>query len=181
MNASRRDVETLLETAGARAAPQPSPEFVTGLEARLLADARPAAWATVVTPLRTRSTGRLRPALASVAAAAAAVVLVGSLAGWFGRDKAQPQPAIASAVDTTVVLPDGSEVAGRDGLDLPDGTIVRTGPDGHAAVGNVDLGPSQVAVVKAGRLEISIPDVTLPPVTLPPVTLPTPPGLPGLP
>jgi hypothetical protein len=175
VSTSRHDVQTLLEAAGSRPVPEPSPEFITGLEARLLADARPAARATVVTPLRTRSIGRLRPALVAAAAAAAAVVLVGSLAGWFGRDEAQRQHALASSVDTTVVLPNGDEVQGRDGLDLPDGTIVRTGPDGHAAVGNVDLGPSQVAVVDDGRIEISIPEVTLPEVTLPPVTLP---GLP---
>jgi hypothetical protein len=177
MSASRRDVQALLEEVGSRPAPEPRTEFITGLEARLLADARPAARAGVVTPMRGRPTGRLRPALVAAAAAAAAVVLVGSLAGWFGRDQVQRQLALASAVDTTVVLPDGTEVRGTDGLDLPDGTIVRTGPEGHAAVGNVDLGPSQEAVIEAGRLRITIPDITLPPVSLP-VTLP---GILGLP
>jgi len=173
---ARRDVQLLLEEAGARPAPNPSTEFVAGLEARLLANARPAG-AAVVTPMRTRPTGRLRPALVAAAAAAAAVVLVGSLAGWFGRDEVQRQLALASAVDTTVVLPDGTEVEGTDGLDLPNGTIVRTGPEGHAAVGNVDLGPSQEAVIRAGRLEITVPEVTVPPVSLP-VTAPSLPGLP---
>jgi hypothetical protein len=175
MSASRRDVQALLEEVGSRPAPEPRTEFVAGLEARLLADARPAARADVVTPLRARPTGRLRPALVAAAAAAAAVVLVGSLAGWFGRDEVQRQPALAAAVDTTVVLPDGTEVPGKDGLDLPDGTIVRTGPEGHAAVGNVDLGPSQEAVVEAGRLKITIPDLPPPPVS---VTVPAVPGLP---
>ena len=173
----RRDVQILLEEAGSRPAPEPSTEFVAGLEARLLADSRPPVPATVITPMRARPTGRLRPALVAAAGAAAAVVLVGSLAGWFGRDEVQRRLALASAVDTTVVLPDGTEVEGTDGLDLPDGTIVRTGPEGHAAVGNVDLGPSQEAVIRSGRLEITVPEVTVPPASLP-VTVPTLAGLP---
>lgn len=169
MSTTRNHLETLLTEAGARHAPAPSPEFVTGLEARLLADARPAT-ARVVTPMPTRSRARLlAPSLVAAAAAIAAVVLVASLTGWFGRNETTPRLALASAVDTTVVLPNGNEVKGTDGLDLPDGTVVRTGPEGHAAVGNVDLGPLQEAVVEAGRIKITVPDITIPPVTIPSV------------
>jgi len=167
MSTTRRHLETLLTEAGVRAVPAPSPEFVAGLEARLLADARPAT-ARVVAPMPVRSRVRvLTPSVVAAAAAIAAAVLVASLTGWFGRDSSTPRLALASAVDTTVVLPNGNEVEGTNGLDLPDGTIVRTGPEGHAAVGNVDLGPSQVAVVEDGRIKVALPDVTLPPVTTP--------------
>jgi hypothetical protein len=169
MSVTRHHVQTLLEDAGARSFPEPSLEFVQGLEARLLVDAPIAAPAALVTPLQGRSRARfVRPVLVAAAAAVAAVVLAGSLAGWYGRDQVQQRKLeLAASVDTTVVLPDGTELAGTDGLDLPDGTVVRTGPKGHAAVGNVDLGPSQIAVVDAGRIQISVPDVTLPPITPP--------------
>jgi hypothetical protein len=173
---TRRQLETLLTEAGSRPAPTPTPEFVSGLEARLLADARPVT-AKVVTPLPERTPMRLlRPSLLAAAASFAAVVLVGALTGWFGRTEPTPEPSLTAAVDTVVELPDGREVAGTKGLDLPDGSIVTTGPEGHAAVGNVDLGPSQVAVIEEGRIKVTLPEVTLPPVTTP--TVPTVPGLP---
>jgi len=177
MISTRREVRTLLEDAGTRAAPVPSPEFVTTLEARLLSDSvvMPAP-ASLVERSRARSRVRfVRPALVAAAAAVAAIVLAGSLAGWFGRDTSRHEIALASAVDTVVVLPDGTHVKAHDGLTLPDGAVVRTGPNGHAAVGNVDLGPGQTAVVTGGRIQISVPEVTVPSVTLPTVpALPTP-------
>jgi hypothetical protein len=172
MSTTRSHLEALLTEAGAREAPAPSPEFVSGLEARLLADARPAT-ARVVTPMPARS--RLRtfaPSLVAAAAAVAAVVLVGGLTGWFGQNDATiSEPVLVSAKDTTVELPDGTEIEGTKGLDLPDGTVVRTGPDGSASIGNVDLGPLQVAVVDEGRIEITLPE------PLPQVTTPTTPSV----
>lgn len=172
---SRQAMRALLQHAGTRDVPAPSPEFVTGLQARLLGDvATLPAPTSLVERSRARSRARfVRPALVSAAAALAAVVLAGSLAGWFGQDDSQRQLALASAVDTIVVLPDGTTIDGHDGLSLPEGAVVQTGPNGHAAVGNVDLGPGQQAVVEGGRLQVS---VTVPPLvepTLPPVTVPS--------
>ncbi len=183
--ASRRALRALLEDVGTQAIPEPRSEFVTGLQTRLLGDvaALPAP-TSLVERAQARSRARfVRPMLVSAAAAVAALVLAGSLAGWFGQDEQQRQLALASAVDTIVVLPDGTTIDGHGGLALPDGAIVQTGPNGHAAVGNVDLGPGQQAVVEGGRLQVSTPEPTVPTVvtTLPPVTVPTLPTTPSLP
>ena len=104
----------------------------------------------------------VRPVLTGVAAAVAALALAGSFAGWFeGSDEASRVRALAlaAAVDTVVVLPDGHEVLGTVGLELPNATIVRTGPNGSATVGRTQLGPQQEAVVDAGQLRLRPPPV----------------------
>jgi hypothetical protein len=129
-----------------------------------------------------RGAWRVRAALVPAGAAIAAVVMVGAFTGWFDRGPGSVSTpsriSIASAVNTEVELPDGTTVEGSDGLKLPDGAVVRTGPDGRASVGNVDLGPGQEATVDGNRITVSTPVVTLPTVTVPPVTLPPVPGLP---
>lgn len=178
---TRRDVRTLLEEAGTHDVPAPRPEFVAALEARLLGDTVPFAAPTPITaaPSRIRTRSWIaRPALVGIAASIAAVVLAGALAGWFGQDATQRRLQLAASHDTLVVLPDGSQVDGTKGLDLPEGTVVKTGPNGHATIGPVDLGPGQVATVTAGRLQISVTVPSLPPVTVPTVTTPTVPALP---
>jgi len=94
------------------------------------------------------------PLLTGAAAVVAGFVLVGALDGWFGQPETEVALALAGAVDTTVVLPDGRSVEGHTGLVLPDGSVVRTGPNGSAAAGSVELGPGLEALVDAGRLRL---------------------------
>lgn len=94
-------------------------------------------------------------------------------------------------MNVTVVLPNGQVVPARRGQSLPNGSIVRTGPHGHVAIGSVTLGPGSQGVVSGGQVFPSIPNVppitpTLPTVLVtvpaagpaPPVTPPTLPHLP---
>ncbi len=168
---TRRELRDLLIEAGTRPTPRPDAEFVAALEERLLSSARPEAIADdEFTAAARKRTGRI-PTLVAAAVAIAAVGV-----GVFVAVPAQPNDrhkvSLAASTDTVIELPDGTTVKGRDGLALPDGAIIRTGPDGHAEVGNVDLGPGQQAVVDGNRIVITIPAVTLPPVTIPPVTIP---------
>jgi len=179
MTPTQRGMRDLLENAGARRTPAPRADFVSELEARLLAEPTPTrASATFggVAPSRARRA----PALVAAAVAVAALGLVGVLV--VRQDEpSHPRVSLASATDTVVELPNGTQVPGHEGLKLPDGAIVRTGPDGHAAVGNVDLGPGQVAVVDEGRIKIEGPEVTIPPVAVPTFPNVTAPPVPGLP
>jgi hypothetical protein len=159
MTPTRPDLRDQLRAAGARPAPDPSPEFVAGLQARIT-DASFAG--SPVIPLRSPSRSVVRPVLTGVAAAAAAVVLAGSFAGWWDSSGASDEPprealALAAAVDTVVVLPGGNQVLGTVGLLLPEDTVVRTGPSGSATVGSTRLGPQQEAVVDAGQLHLKPP------------------------
>lgn len=92
--------------------------------------------------------------MSGAVAAAAAAVLVGALAGVYGHGVDDQSLALAVAVDTIVQMPDGTMVAGEQGLALPDGTVVRTGPNGHCAAGDVELGPGLEALVDAGQLRL---------------------------
>ena len=143
---TREDVRVLLRAAGARPVPPLTPEFVA------LADPHGTAPPPAIA-LEPRRRSRLRPALVMGAAAAAlTLVLVGALTGLVNGPAAEAQLQLASAVDTVVVLPDGSTVDGTRGLPLPDGAVVRIGPNGRASAGGVDLGPGDEAVVEDGRL-----------------------------
>jgi hypothetical protein len=177
------DMHELLEEAADRDAPTPRPEFVAGLEARLLQDAHTIAQPI---PLVARSSRRARPrvipALASAAAVVAALVLAGSLTGVFGTDPAQRQLQLTSQLkaatgDTQVVLPSGKTVDPTPGQQLPEGTQVRTGENGSATVGNVQIGPNQVATVTGGNIQVGNVTVPVPSVT---VTTPTVPAVPGV-
>jgi hypothetical protein len=152
---SRRHVHRVLLRAGGHLTPAPCPGFLAALAARLALQAQ-----QQLRPSMVALPGRRRPRLPFVAAGLAlgsAAVLVGALAGWFGRGETGRRLALAIAVDTTVVLPDGSSVAGRTGLELPDGTIVRTGPQGKAATVDFELGPALEALVESGRLRLRSP------------------------
>ena len=122
--------------------------------------------------------------LRAVAAAIAAVVLAGALSGWFAGGGSDT-PTLVSAHDTTVILPDGRAIEGRAGLKLPDGALVRTGPDGSATAGGVEIGPGAQARVNDGQVQTTsptLPTVTVPTVpavpTVPPIAVPTTPSLP---
>jgi len=82
-------------------------------------------------------------------------------------------------VNTTVVLPGGRTVAGRNGLRLPNGAVVRTGPNGRAAAGTTQLGPGLEGVVANNGLRIQLPTPG-PPVNVPPVTIPALPRVPPI-
>jgi hypothetical protein len=151
------DIRRGLEELGRRPVPKPSPSFVADLERRLL-DTPTITLpekVTVLTP-RTARPGRLVPALSAAAAVVAALVLAGSLSGWFGSSSpAQHDLALTAAVDTVVQLPNGREISGRDGLALPDGSIVRTGSNGRAVAGGDTLGPGVEAVVEDGHFKLT--------------------------
>jgi hypothetical protein len=189
---SRKKLRAMLEAAGARRTSAPTPAFVSNLEQRLLATA-PDALAAPSDERELRRARRARLVLVPAAAAIAVVVVTGALVASFdGSNEQSPtrRLELSAAKDTVVELPDGSEVRGEPGLRLPEGAVVKTGPNGSATFGNVDLGPGQVATVKSGTVRISTPTTTaptvpinlpiLPPVTLAPlpVTIPTVPGLP---
>jgi len=187
MTATRRDLRNALESMGRRPAPVPRPDFVAGLEARLMSmdraaesqDAEDTGVAPVV-PLHGRRGGKRVAVLTGAAAATiAALVLAGALSGWFGNGADGRNPQLTDAVDTTVKLPNGEVVQGEEGLLLPDGAVVRTGPDGTAAAGGVEIGPGQQATVEDGKL---LPPVTAPTSpTVPPIEIPTIPTVPSLP
>jgi hypothetical protein len=182
MTPSRGDLRDQLREVAARAVPGPNPGFVAGLGARLTH------WSfelSPVIPLRRRARPAvLRPVATGVAAAASALVLAGSFAGRFDGDPGAPTRTdaleLAAAFDTVVVLPGGDQVPGAAGLRLPHAAVVRTGPNGSATVGSVELGPRQEAVVDAGELRVrSAPAVpvgaTLPTTASAPATTSTPP------
>ena len=157
MKASRREIRSLLLEAGAQPAPQARAGFIGGFDARLTGQAPPGN--LIAIPRRSRRT-RV-PALASgVAAAAAAALLLGAQTGVYGRGVEDRALALAVAVDTTVQLPDGSMIAGARGVALPNGAVVRTGPNGRCSAGNVDFGPGIEALVASGRLRMRLVTVT---------------------
>ena len=166
------DVTERLAWLGERPVDGPSPEFVAGLERRLVGGRAPVS-NLVLLPARRRTMARV------VAAAAAAVVLVvgsAALLGAFSSSRGSLQ--LGKAVNTTVVLPNGQRVPGRLGLNLPNGAVVSTGPNGRATAGSVDIGPGIQATVDNNRLRLS---PTAPPQLTPPVNLPSAPTLPSLP
>jgi len=151
MRTTRRDLRDLLEVAGSREVGAPERGFRVELEHRLLTTNPPGRLiALPPAPRRTRRPGVMSGAIA----AAAAAVLVGALAGVYGQGVDDRALNLAVAVDTVVQLPDGTMVAGEQGLSLPDGAVVRTGPNGHCAAGEVELGPGLEALVDAGRLRL---------------------------
>jgi len=146
-----RDVRALLRVAAERPVLVPRPGFVNALEAHLVSQVPPGR--LVALPRRERR--RRAPVLVTgAAAAAAAVVLLGALTGVFGRGVEDRALALAVAVDTTVQLPDGSMIEGVRGVSLPEGAVVRTGPNGRCSAGDVDFGPGMEALVAAGRLRL---------------------------
>jgi len=153
---SRIDVQADLEAAGRRPTPAVDAHFADALEQRLRAvhatgantsDARTGAEAGPVAATR-------RPWLRSpIAVAAAAVVVISVAFSANLRQPTAPGLEFASALDTTVTLPDGSFVTARPGLVLQEGAVVLTGPQGHAVVAGVRLGPQEMGVVRGARLE----------------------------
>lgn len=183
MSRARRAVRDELSRLGRRPIPGPSLAFTARLERDLIGAAEPPAGVSAKLLALPRRRRRLVPALSVAAATVAVVVLTGALLGAFGHG-GSGSLRLAAAVNTTVVLPGGQTVPGRTGLGLPNGTVVRTGPNGRATAGPVELGPGLEGVVDAGHLRlqpvppvsVSIPPAvttpTLPTVRVPTVTLP---------
>jgi hypothetical protein len=173
-----------LTRLGSHPVPEPSVAFKARLERQLVGTVEPlpAAGATLLAlPGRHR---RLVPTISAAAAVVAAVVLTGALLGAFGHG-GTGNLQLANARDTTVVLPGGHRVTGRTGLGLPNGTVVRTGPNGRAAAGPVELGPGLQGVVTDNHLMLqpvtpSLPNLPSGTPTIPPVPKVTPPTLPSV-
>ena len=151
---TRHEVLGLLELAGGRESIGPDRGFRVDLEHRLLTTNPPGRLVALPTA---RRRARRPGVISGAAAAAAAVVLAGALTGAYGRGVDDQTLALAVAVDTVVQLPDGTMVTGEQGLSLPDGAVVRTGPNGHCAAGDIEqaddrIFPQAVAVAGEGHL-----------------------------
>jgi len=150
------EIRRLLDEAGHRPTPMPRAGAFEEIAGRFdLGATRPLTSVVTLGAGHGRRRGRGLP-LSLLGAAGVAALFGGALAGgWSGDGSPAAQAlAVATAADTTVVLPDGSSVAARRGLVLPDGTVVRTGANGRCVAGDVDLGPSLEATVNAGRLRL---------------------------
>jgi hypothetical protein len=144
-------VRALLRAAAERPVLEARAGFVSGLEVHLGSQVPPGR--LVALPRRERRT-RAPVLVTAATAAAAAAVLLGAFTGFYGRGVEDRALALAVAVDTTVQLPDGSLITGARGVSLPDGAVVRTGPNGRCSAGDVDFGPGMEALVDAGRLRL---------------------------
>ncbi|MCU1373291.1 MAG: hypothetical protein JWO68_577 [Actinomycetia bacterium] len=131
------DPTARLEALGRAQPPAPSDDVVAGLTAGRLVRRQP-----VASPLR-----RLPVVLPAVAVAAA---VLGFVLLAFGSD-APSTVTIRTAADASVQQDDGAAPA-APGQTLTEGDQVITGPAGSVTVGDVTLGPDEVAVVRAGRL-----------------------------
>jgi hypothetical protein len=152
---SRRDMRELLELAGSREVP-PRAETTRLFTPTVMPVPLRGEGATDELAER-RASRRLPAVLTGAAAAILVVVLVAAVAlsssdGDGVGDRSEL--ALITAVDTVVMLPDGSTIAGARGVELPDGTVIRTGPQGRATVAGVRLGPDTEAVVRAGRVQV---------------------------
>ncbi len=122
------------------------------------------------------------PTVTAGAAMVATVVLAGALVGVIGGGGSSVL-RLADAVDTTVVMPGGHAGPARTGQDLPNGSVVWTGPNGRASAGTVEIGPGLQAIVDAGRLRLSplAGDAGTSPVTVPAVGVGVPAAVPTVP
>jgi hypothetical protein len=163
------DLDRRLREAGQAAVPPPDPAFATRLEHRLRAGV------PVATEPALRPAPRpLRHAWFPAAAVAAALAMVlGAVAVL--RNGGEDVVRVASATDTVVVLPDGTVGPATPGLELPDGSRLQTGSEGHVVAGETELGPKQEARDRKGTVKPS--PTTVPPKpsepSNPPVTAPT--------
>jgi hypothetical protein len=161
------DLDRRLRDAGQAPVAAPDPAFATRLEHRLLAGVL--APEPALPPARRPAHRTWFPA-AAVAAALTMVLGIAVLRGG-GEEVVR----VASATDTVVVLPDGTVGPATPGLELPEGSRLQTGNEGHAVVGETELGPKQEAKVSNGAVKPS--PTTVPPKpsepSNPPTTAPT--------
>ena len=159
------NLDRRLREAGQSPVPPADPAFATMLEERLRAGA------LAPEPALRPAARQPRHVWFPVAAVAAALTLVlGSVAVL--RGGGDDVVRVASATDTVVVLPDGTVGPATPGLELPDGSRLQTGNEGHLVAGGTELGPKQEATVEDGTVKPS--PTTLPPKpSNPPTTAPT--------
>ncbi len=162
------NLDRRLREAGQPPVPPPDPAFATRLEERLRAGV------LAPEPALRPAPRQPRRVWFPVAAVAAALTLVlGSVAVL--PDGGEDVLRVASATDTVVVMPDGTVGPATPGLELPDGSRLQTGNEGHAVVGETELGPKQEAQVDNGTVKPS--PTTVPPKpsepSNPPTTAPT--------
>ncbi|HKY76014.1 MAG TPA: hypothetical protein VJS45_07735 [Acidimicrobiia bacterium] len=158
------NLDRRLREVGQSPVPPPDPAFATMLEARLRAGA------LAPEPALRPASQQPRRVWFPVAAVAAVLTLVlGSVAVL--RDGGEDVVRVASATDTVVVLPDGTVGPATPGLELPDGSRLQTGNDGHLVAGGTELGPKQEATVEDGTVKPS--PTTVPPKPSEPSNSPT--------
>jgi hypothetical protein len=142
------DLDRRLREAGQSPVPPPDTAFATMLEERLRAGV------LAPEPALRPAPRQPRRVWFPVAAVAAALTLVlGSVA--ILRDGGDDVVRVASATDTVVVLPDGTVGPATPGLELPDGSRLQTGNEGHVVAGQTELGPKQEAMVNNGTVKPS--------------------------
>lgn len=90
----------------------------------------------------------------AMAAIAAAAVVVAGFSYVALRPTTDTALTLTAATDTSIVLPDGSIVDAEVGADLPDGTLVVTGPNGSARVGGLTVPRNSQAVVDDGSARL---------------------------
>jgi hypothetical protein len=97
-----------------------------------------------------------RPIWRPLAGLVAASVLI--LAGYLATTRIATDNGtvvvLATSQDSTVILPDGTELDSPTSLDLPDGSRIEVGADGSASVNSVVLGAGSVAEIVDGRVEV---------------------------
>ncbi len=168
---STDELEQQLHRLGSTSPPAPDPAFANRLE-------------TDLRLLAIDTQGVRRPIWRPVLSALAASVLV--MVGVFSLMRLNPTPSdelvMSAAHQTSLVLPDGTEVVASDGTYLIDGTRIVVGRDGGAVIGSLVLLPGTVAVVVDGQIEIlgppesgepvdgGSPSTTTSPTTSPPTT-----------
>lgn len=125
-----------LRRLGSSPVPVLDPARAQRLERRVLDAARPRELELVgADSIDARRTSRRRSVVVALAAACVlAIAVIGSL------DRAGSSERILfTSGDVEVELPDGSVVAGSDGMRVPDGTILRLGRNGEAAVDGITV------------------------------------------
>jgi hypothetical protein len=162
------DLDRRLRQAGQATVPPPDPAFATMLEERLRAGVLAPEPVLRPTP---RPAGRRWVPVPAMAAALAVVLGAAVVV----RSGGEQTVRVASATDTVVVLPDGTVGPATPGLELPDGSRLQTGSEGHVVAGETELGPKQEATVNKGTVKPS--PTTVPPKPSepsdPPPTAPT--------
>jgi hypothetical protein len=158
------DLDRRLRDAGQTPVPAPDPAFATRLEHRLRAGG------LAPEPALRPAPGPARRVWFPAAAVAAALAMVlGAVAVL--RGGGEEVVRVASATDTVVVLPDGTVGPATPGLELPDGSRLQTGSEGHVVAGDTELGPKQEAKVRGGTVKPS--PTTVPPKPSEPSNPPT--------
>jgi hypothetical protein len=157
------DTRRQLEAAGRHPVPEPRQAFGAQLEQRLLAIGRSqdpgASTAQAITdqaapgPVAPRGPRERRPApgiLAGLGGLAAVLLVAVTLSGVGQRPTLALE--LVAPVNVEVALDGGTTLVNPDGLLLPDGAVVRVGAGGSVRIGEVSLGPGDIATVADRRL-----------------------------